>query len=224
MKKIILISALLTIFFGTTANAQVDIGLIGGMNFANITEKNMGVASLKGDTKFGIGAVADIALIDDLTLRFEPMYITKGAVATPSGANAADFYIKLSYLELPFLLKYSIGTDIRPYLLAGAALSYNTSADMETEISGIAFMGDVSNIINSLEYSLSFGAGVSFCLETVTLFVEGKYTLGLNDIVSEGEYVLSGGQIVISEPVPDNVEIKNKGLQIFAGAVFPLDF
>ena len=222
MKKLVCTCLTLIILFATAANAQVKVGVIGGLNFANITHKELGAQSVKGDTKFGIGAIADICLFDNFELRLEPMYITKGAVATSSEVNPVDFNIKFSYLELPVLLKYSFGDMINPYLVAGPVLSYNTSSEMETTVNQVSFIGDVSDITKSLEYSVTFGGGVTLALEGISVFIEGRYTLGLNDVISEGEYVLNGGGITISEPVPDEVEMKNKGLQVLAGFIIPL--
>lgn len=106
---------------GQTAQAQtgVKIGLKGGLNIASYTGPD------KQDTKskygFSVGATFNFGLSDNISLQPELLYSQKGmkldytgednsdAAAFTSGKPSGTFGQTLSYIDVPVVLRYSMG-------------------------------------------------------------------------------------------------------------------
>ena len=67
---------------------------------------------------------------------------------------------------------------------------------------------DIKDDVKNIDFGLAFGGGVSLPMGNKTVFVEGRYSLGLTDINDDSD--------------PDADKIKTKGIQIMAGITFPL--
>ena len=99
------------------------------------------------------------------------------------------------------MLKFAFGSgDTKPYVMAGPTFGYLLSAKQDET--------DIKDDVKSIDFGLTFGGGVSLPMGNNTVFVEGRYTLGLSDINDD-----SG---------PDADKIKTKGIQIMAGITFSL--
>jgi len=223
MSKInLIVIALLALFIALPAGAQVKLGVIGGLNIANLSgeEPDGTKIDFSSRTAFGVGGVLDVGLNENVALRFEPMYLQKGAEFTQTDPDlgAATITSKAAYLEVPLFLKIAFGTSTtRPYLMAGPTLGFNLSSKFELSASGISAEIDAKEVTQSTDFGLIFGAGVSFAAGNNSIFVEGRYALGLSDIVQAGTLEFMG------ERVPfDDVNVKTSGLQIMGGISFPL--
>ena len=223
MKRTTLILGLVLILgLSQITYGQNRIGLIGGLNSASMALKIDGeTPDITGKKFVGFGAVADFKLRDGIYLSLEPMYIKKGADAVRTDEADVNFIIKLSYLEIPVLLKKEFGNNVRPYIAAGPVIGYNLSADMEIELSGIALKGDMKHIIKTFDLGFAFGGGVSFPLGGSSVFIEGKYTLGLNNIEKQGSFEVSSGPLSQTITTDPTDKTKNKGLQLMAGITLP---
>ncbi len=218
----LLLVVLLALFIALPAGAQVKLGVIGGVNIANL--KGEDVAGEKIDfsnrTAFGVGGVLDVGLNDNVALRFEPMYLQKGGEfsETDPDLGTATFTFKAGYLEVPVLLKIAFGTSTtRPYLMAGPTIGFNLSSKVNLSALGFSLETDADKLTKSTDFGLAFGAGVSFPAGTSSIFVEGRYALGLSDIAEAGTLEFMG------ESLPfDDVNVKTKGIQIMGGITFPL--
>ncbi|MGD8305596.1 MAG: porin family protein [Ignavibacteria bacterium] len=219
MKNLLII--LLT-FLSISIQAQIDIGIIGGINLSSSISENIDITNTKGETEYGIGAVVDIGLFDNLSVQMEPMYIQKGSSLTPDETNFSDYTIIVSYIELPVILKYAYGNIFKPYVVAGGATSLKLSSEMETEVNEVKFSGNLDDVVNKIEYSLTFGGGIEFNLNSVTIFFEGRYSFSLGNQIKAGEYTIQAGQYSLTGEVEDDSSYKNKGIQIFGGVTIPL--
>lgn len=192
------------------ASAQVNLGVLGGLNIANLNldEGDMGDAEFASRTVFGFGCVLDYDLSQNIALRLEPMYLQKGANIEWEGI-VGEFFVKLSYFEVPLMFKYSISNDnINPYIMAGPSIGFLLEAKTEDSSSGVSVETDIKDETSNIDFSLGFGAGVSVPMGNNSIFVEARYALGLANIVDDPE-------------VPDN-DVKTKDIQIFAGFTFPI--
>jgi hypothetical protein len=211
---IFLVSVSIVIFmFCAAVSAQSNqIGFIAGVNIANLDEKDTDFKSLTG---FSAGGVLDFALGGDFSLYLEPMYLQKGASEEDEGVTLD---IKLAYIEIPVLFKIQFGTgSTKPYLMAGPTIGMNLSADLELGAGGMSLEVDFSELIESIDYGLVFGGGISFVVGENLLFIEAKYSLGLADITKSGEIEIEGMTLEIPE-----TDVKTNGIQIMAGMTFPL--
>jgi len=165
-------------------------------------------------TAFGVGGVLDLGLSENVALRFEPMYLQKGAKQEGSD-QGVNFEVELkgATLEVPALIKISLGTSTtRPYLIAGPTIGFVLSAKQSVKATGpgvnIDQEDDIKDLVKSIDFGVAFGAGVSFPAGNNSVFVEGRYALGLNN--------------VNDDPDDPDTKIKTKGIQIMGGITFPL--
>lgn len=183
------------------ASAQMDVGVLGGLNLANLSVDPGIGADLKTRTGFGFGGVLGIGLGEMFSLEFEPMFLQKGAKAEAGGT---DGKIKADYLEVPVMLKVPFGQgNVKPYVMAGPQVGYLLSAKVEAG----GQEQDIKDDVKSIDFGVAFGAGVGIPAGNNTVFIEGRYALGLTDVNDDSN---------------DPTEIKTKGIQIFAGITFPL--
>ena len=227
MKKQVSFLVLLCVFgVVMPARAQVRLGVLGGLNLANLSFEPASDPDPSRSTKLGAGAVVQFRLAENLELQLEPMYLQKGArqessfdfsfgdAETDSSVTFnADIKAKLSYLELPVMLKLALGTgSTRPYLMAGPTLGWRLSAKYKGTVTVSGFSQeideDVKDLTKSMDLGLGFGAGMSFPAGRAAVFVQGRYTLGLTNINDD--------------PEDTATKIKTDGMQVMAGVTFPL--
>jgi hypothetical protein len=224
MKKLTFsVAALLTLLFSMSASAQHRIGVIGGLNIANVdAEFDDATMDVSNKTVFGFGGVVDLRLNENFSLYMQPLYQQKGALVTQLNSNL-DFPFMFAFLELPVFLKAEFGSAVRPYLMAGPTVGYLLSADTEVEYSGLTFKGDLKEVTEDLDFGLGFGAGLRYPISTVSIFVEGRYILGLVNMQKGGTFEISAGPIVEEITWDKDVDAyKNRGIQIMAGMTFQL--
>ncbi len=192
------------------ASAQISLGVLGGLNMANLSmdEGDMGDAEFSSRTVLGFGGILDYSLSENIALRLEPMYMQKGADIVVDGIDD-KFIVKLSYFEVPLMFKYSFSSaDINPYIMAGPSIGFLLEAKTELDASGAPDATDIKDETKDIDFSLGFGAGVNLPMGNNSIFVDARYVLGLTNIVDDPE-------------APDD-DVKNEGIQIFAGITYPV--
>ncbi|NIV95512.1 outer membrane beta-barrel protein [candidate division KSB1 bacterium] len=226
MKKLTcFLIAMLTVTLVLPAGAQLRVGIVGGMNIADLNvEVQNQPADVSSRTLFGIGGVVVLPLSQTMSLRFEPMYLQKGIGATELAIQpGVEYKSKSSYLELPLFLKAEFGNSIRPYIMAGPSIGILLSSDIEATVSSITFKGDAQDATKNIDVSAAFGAGVSYPVGKSTIFFEGRYFLGLTNTVKGGSIEMRAGAVSQAIDWDKNTDkIENRGLHFMAGVTFPL--
>ena len=94
--------------------------------------------TVKPDTGFNVGLIADLRLHKNLNLRFEPGLMTNSKKIyfnhlTSPRDSVRD--VSSTYLHLPILFKFSTDRyrNIRPYLLAGVSFNHNFSSNEDNQ-------------------------------------------------------------------------------------------
>ena len=223
MKRVALVVvALYFMVLALTASAQVHVGIIGGLNFSDIKGEGTSEREISDHTVFGVGVLFDLGLMNHLSLCMEPMVIEKSATGEEIDVNNPAIDLKLLFVELPIFIKYSFGKIVKPYFIAGPTLGYLLSSEMSTEMGGITFNADTKSITEKLDVGIGFGGGVSFPVGLFSIFLEGRYTLGLRNINKGGDVVVKAGPIVIPAHIEETDRMKTRGLQVMAGITFSL--
>lgn len=123
-------------------------------------------------------------------------YNQKGA-ELDFGDAVDDFSV--SYLEIPAVLKLGLPLGmVRPSVFGGAALGFKTGCDFPDD--------EDCDDLKGVEWSAVFGADVAFYLGGISLWVDGRYHVGLNNL---------------SDSV-DIDELKNRAWAFQGGIGFPL--
>ncbi|MBN1351432.1 PorT family protein [candidate division KSB1 bacterium] len=150
------------------------IGVLGGLNFANIST-DFEDTEPKTLTTYGFGGVIERKLNENLILCFEPMYLQKGAKMEMAAEEGEDFFgdiearFEYAYFEIPVFLKVSLGSgEIKPYLMAGPTIGILSSAEMVVEMLDIASFGvDIKDASESIDYGIGLGGVSAFLLVAI---------------------------------------------------------
>ncbi len=220
-KTILLRLALLALLIVAPAGAQTNLGVIGGLNIADLHGKDVDGDKIdfSSRTAMGVGGLLEIGLGEKVALRFEPMYLQKGGEFDEIDADlgAVKFSTKTADVEVPILLKLDLSsTATRPYLIAGPTIGIIVTSKIELSAPGVSAEIDIDEITKSTELAFTLGGGVSFPAGKSVLFLEGRYAFGLTDIVDDGAVDFMGERLDLE------ADIKTKGLQIMGGIAFPL--
>lgn len=211
-EKKVFLAILCGLALAAPAGAESSVGFLGGVNLATFHETPAEKGLFSTRSFLEAGGVVDVGLGRRLSLRFEPMFRVKGsdvtfalfgpAPSTPTGS------LRLSYLELPVLLSLSLGSGaVRPYLLAGPTLGYLTSAKAKDNASGTET--DALDAFNRTDLGVSLGGGLSAPVGRARVFVEGRYNLGLKNILKESKDT-------------EGATLKTRGVAVAAGVTFRL--
>ncbi|WP_300569039.1 porin family protein [Flavobacterium sp.] len=175
MNKLIFSSVLLLFCFNLSNAQLLKIGVKAGANYANFESSTLQTDAI---TSYHAGLVAEIKLINVLSLQPEILYSTQGA----SYKNAVEeFKAELGYISVPILAKLNLGKIIS--IDAGPQFSYLLSKKV-----------DASTDINEFDFAVA--GGLTFKL-TENFFLQGRYTLGLSEIDKNADYKNSVGQLSV---------------------------
>jgi Outer membrane protein beta-barrel domain len=213
---IIILITLLTI---QSADAQWKVGVIGGVNFADLKTD----AEVRSRTLSGFGGIIEYLIIDQFSLFAAPMYIQNGGIKEQT-EDQPELDVKGSYITLPVFLKYSFlfSEVIKPYLYAGPSVAYRINFKMEGEIAGLNLTADLKNVTEDFDFGVGFGAGMEIPLQILSIIVEGKYYLGLIDLHKNGIFQAEAGGLTIQGTFDDTNKFKTRGIQILVGVTFPM--
>lgn len=221
MKAKLMLISILTILTATIINAQskTNFGVRGGVNFYNITGKEMDGDKLdnKLKTGFNLGLNAEIPIGIDFYVQPGVIYSSKGA----SDVFGTDNRINVGYIEVPvnLLFKPELGTGklllgFGPYVAFGVGGNYIYDANGNNK-RPIKFKGEVSlaEAISADQYYMKgFDAGANFLFgyEWANRFsVQLNAQLGLVDIYTKVENI-----------DPGKASQKNTGFGLSAGYRF----
>lgn len=207
MNRFSVVALLAALALPVSLSAQARMGLLAGVNFASLS----GDDAAETQTRTGpvLGAALLMPLGGSLGLEINGLYSVRGAKASEDGIAVG---LKLSYLEVPVLLRYTIsGSDqVRPYLSGGVSMGLQTSCKVEANDSFIdvdmncsLFKEETGVEFTKFDALLVVGGGLDFAVGTNTLTLGARYNYGLTDIVSEGS-------------------ASNRGITLMAGFSIPL--
>jgi len=187
--------------------AQPRLGFIGGANFSDLRQEAADDSGVEYNMRssFKAGLIAEWAIGNSgFAIGAEPMYVQKGTmVKTPikSEADGPETGLRMNYIELPILAKYSFDLGaLRPYLVAGPEFGWMLNAK---------HLGlDVKDDFEEFDFLATGGVGLDVeVTDMVFVFAEGRYNYGLYNINAvEGS----------------SVELYNRGIQVMGGVKLAL--
>lgn len=188
--------------------AAVGYGIKGGLTLGNV--KSMPEQFIEGypwKTYPGLagGVFVNLGVTRGFSIQPEVLYVQKNTrITIPEHDAEATWHF--DYIEIPLLLKYSLGGEgskIVPAVNAGPFLGFNSKAKMVTRLGQNEETEDIKEDIRSSEYGIAFGAGLATKLGSVKLGLDVRYDLGISDIMKEGvegpEYVKTRVWLIMLE-------------------------
>ena len=209
-------------------SSKFSIGILGGMNLAkmNLPNQNSDDQDISSLLVYGGGLILDIRISENIFTRIEPTYLQKGSTIEEGtdAVNQPEGKIKLSSIELPILIQYTFGSRIKPYLVAGPYIGYNLKSEIEFEMTGLKFKGDMKEVTETFDFGLTFGGGVQAPISFGIFFLEGRYSYGLLNQMKSGTTTLISN-VLEFDLTSDKEEDKytNRGFQLLAGITIPIN-
>lgn len=208
-----LFAALAFLFASPALYAQgVYLGPRIGAHFANVKWDGENKPDSDNRTAVLYGAALELPITRHLKLQPEVNYVVRGYTSESEilGANVAR-ELKLNYLDFGGLLKIKTNDEgLHAYLGAGAFYSYALSGETTFNVGNVSQTNEIEfdreESYERGDLSLALGAGVQLPLGQSFLFADARYLYGLNDVDNQD----------------NDVEIKNRGLSLSAGLLFPL--
>lgn len=202
MKKILNITALF-IFMGIAVQAQdIRFGLKGGANISSYLLDENQARDSKGQWGYQVGLVTEITFSEYFALQPEILYVNRGAEYDVAGVNVEE---DLHYIDIPMLLKFKPIPIVNLY--AGPQVSFLINGKYEYGDEGVTYEFDDRDDFKSIDFGLAVGAGA----ELGPMFLDVRYSLGLNNALEDRE---------IKDVVLEDEDARNNGVQISVGLLF----
>lgn len=230
MKKLVLLATagLLTM---SAANAQVRLGLLGGVTANNQLDHYQGeTSSNQLKVGFNVGGVADIGLGGNWSLQPGLLYVMKGGQQERSTADVSEAIgvmhtevkdkLSLSYVEMPLLVKYKFNSGLMlgvgPY--AAVCVDAHTTYDYKVRLNGqdadnLTQKGsanlNIGDDSNDQIHRFDFGAtGMIGYQMSNGWFLRGAVDLGMTNIVrsqNTNGFANSQPNTTTADPVSKNI-------------------
>jgi len=187
MKKFLLI--FLTIILVSTTHAYGFKFMAGGhLSKYSVEPEGAGV-EWKNKMGFLVGGGIELFSVPYISLEIEGLYFRKGSKVEIIGVEG-DY--TLDVISIPALIKVKIMPGPSPYVLAGGEFSYILTHKLDDV--------DIKNTTKSIDYGVIFGAGYEMSMPGASLFFEGRYHLGVANILKDpapGESLKTKALLVI---------------------------
>jgi len=187
MKKLLVIAC---VFVASFSYAQdLKFGVKAGLNLSNIVGDDVEDADMKAGLYFG--GFLNTPLNDNLSFQPELLYSRQGWKVDGDGA---DLSIKTSYINIPLLLKMSLGAADKVHIYAGPQLGFLVKAEAEAEEGDVTGTVDIKDELKNFDFSLNFG--LSFDVSD-NMSLDVRYNRGLSklDDVDDSKAYNSGFQL-----------------------------
>jgi hypothetical protein len=187
MKKFLLI--FLTIVFVSATHAY-GFKVIGGGHLAKYAvEPEAAQTVWKNKMGFLIGGGIELFSVPHISLEIEALYFRKGSKVEVIGVEG-DYV--LDEISVPALVKIKFLPGPSPYVVGGGEFSYILTHKLDDV--------DIKEDYKSFDYGLIFGAGYEMSMPGASLFFEGRYHLGMANLLENpgpGESLKTKALVVI---------------------------
>jgi hypothetical protein len=173
MKKTIFVTVLLVAISMNMQAQLVKFGVKAGVNYANQNGSDITVNSTNyttsAITSYHAGLIAEIKLVDSFAIQPELLYSTQGATYKNAGE---EFRNELGYLSIPVLAKINLNKFVS--LELGPQASFLLSERNNFDVKDA----------NTFDFAVVGGLGLNI---TKSLFIQGRYGLGLTDASKDAQ-------------------------------------
>lgn len=212
MVRIVVAATLLVALAAPPALAGGAIGILGGINRANLSGDTPPHTSYNTRTGLALGVVGEVGLATDVLLQLTPMYVERGTKlerASDSAEGDSEIHdLALDYFSLPVLIKLLLGNGVT-YVCGGLDLAFLLNAEIAEDGNNT----DVSRVVQDTDLGAVFAFGVQFDLGAPQLALEARYTQSILNVAA-------GDAGEDESDVP--VRFRSTGLQLLVGLLLPL--
>ena len=209
MKKVFLLITLALFSFTGKALAQVDVGLLGGINHTSFNILPEPPFEEKSRPDFGCGLFVNVPLNESLSTQVQGMYLRKGGDLAITGINE-DVKVVAEYLEFPVLLRYTFNSgNVRPYYFAGPSIGFLLKSTQKASFIP-ANQEDNKADSKKVEFSLCVGGGLQYVLKDISLYAQIMYMHGLTNNDN------------VDDPADYSDSIRSRSISYMVGVSIPL--
>ena len=171
---------------------EAGVGLKGGYSWSTISIGSPvplpftfgTLSSITGGAYFGVG-------LGLFSVQPEILYTRMGGKYEVGEDSMA---LQYQYIQVPVLLKINVipASPLRPFICGGGYGAYLLKAEGVMVVAGTREETSLTEDYQRLDYGVVGGAGLAFKLPGVSVSIEGRYNLGLMNIVkspAEGESI-----------------------------------
>jgi len=150
MKKLLVIAC---VFIASYGYAQdLKFGVKAGLNLSNIVGDDVEDTNMKAGIY--LGGFLNTSLNDRLSFQPELIYSRQGWTENP---GEADLTFKMSYINIPLLLKMSLGASDKVHIYAGPQLGFLVNSELEADAGYGTSTQDIEDSTNKVDFNLNFG-------------------------------------------------------------------
>src|SRR6267154_1735071 len=156
--------------------AEVAIGIKGGLNFANVNVSQSAGVNYNNRTGYHIGAYA-LFKFSKIGIQPEVIFSKQGQTySIPSNSNAASNF---DYINIPIMIKFYLAAGLN--IQAGPQFGFlaSSSGYVLNTATGNVTVQSLNSLVKSSDVSLALGAGWDL---PFGLNLTARYNLGLSDI------------------------------------------
>ena len=120
------------------------------------------------------------------------VFLTRRTSGITVGAEGIT--VRTHYLEVPLLLKYTVQREssFRPVLLGGGSVAFELDSHSTIVDDGVSETENISDVLRRRDIGLVVGGGFDVYHNDKIFHLEGRFTLGLTDVVTAEAQVDSG--------------------------------
>lgn len=187
IRRLFTATALLAAVAVPVAASAQEIGVKGGLNFANIA--NVDDDFPESTQRMGLigGLYVKVPATERFSFQIEGLFSEKGlAVDAQEDGIDVEGDLRLRYLEVPVLGRAdfgSAGSSANFYVIGGVAPAFQLNARLKIEALDQEETEDVSDDLADFDLGLVGGIGVEFG----NALIEGRYTHGMRSIADNDE-------------------------------------
>ena len=164
-----------------TPSAGQHFGITTGMTFDRVSSITLNNVKTRFDNKVGwvIGVWME-APMGPFGIQVGVRYLDAGQLFEgliedqPDAGDVRDNF-DFSFVEVPFLIRYSLDTPVlSPYAFAGPLMRFPAALDVE-----------IAEDVKTLSLAVELGAGVKLTLGKLSLFPEIAYVYGVTNFIGD---------------------------------------
>jgi hypothetical protein len=196
---------------GASAAAQSRLGVTAGLNWSSFGGDAPEDAGYSRSLGLNAGIVGDIALTEDVSLSFQPMYVRRGAdVSFDVGEKEPrdSLEVRLDYVDCLAMVKIFANNDFS-YFTSGLGIGFLTQATLKDVRAGEK---DADNLFSNIDFSIAFGVGFIVPARNTLVTFELRYQQSLVNI-------LDSDADMYSETLAPR--LRSSGFQLLATVLFP---
>ena len=165
-----------------TASGQVGGGVKAGVTLGDIPNASdaleaMTVVDSKQRIGFAAGAFVMVKFQNGFAIQPEFLYTQKGAKYDVAG-TVGNAVIKIDFLDVPLLARYTFGKGVRGYLFGGPSFDFKLNAKAKTSGMPGSDEEDIGEDVKTFEFAVVFGGGVEFG----PILFEARWSEGLTNL------------------------------------------